>query len=91
MSGIEISLPPEVVEQIAQRVAEILEERRSGEAAAPAQRWLTIDQAAAHIGAKPQRIYDLRSSGRLSRHADGRRALIDRVELDMLVQHGRSV
>ena len=37
---------------------------------------------AAYIGAKPQRIYDLRSSGALKRHGHGRRALISRDELD---------
>ena len=80
------TLPVEVVEQIAQRAAEIVLERL---AADDGQRWLTVDQAAAYIGAKPQRVYDLRSSGRLSRHGDGGRALVDRRELDRLVGGGR--
>jgi excisionase family DNA binding protein len=48
-------------------------------------RWLTVDQAAEYIGAKPKRIYDLRSSGRLSRTGDGSRVLVDRQELDDLI------
>jgi excisionase family DNA binding protein len=86
VSGLTLNLPPEVVEQLAQRVADILQERAGEErTSAEAARWLTIAQAAAHIGARPQRIYDLRQSGRLSRHGDGRRALIDRHELDQLI------
>jgi excisionase family DNA binding protein len=82
-----LTLPDEVVEQIAQRVAEILTERQPDREVS--QRWLTVDQAAAYIGAKPQRIYDLRSNGRLSRNGDGRRGLVDRRELDALIEGGR--
>ena len=38
-----------------------------------------------HRAGRPQRIYDLRSARRLTMHGDGRRALIDRQELDRLV------
>jgi excisionase family DNA binding protein len=78
-----ITLSDEALEQIAQRAAEILAERQHDRAVS--QRWLTVDQAAAYIGAKRQRIYDLRSAGRLSRNGDGRRGLVDRHELDRLV------
>ena len=44
--------------------------------------WLTVDEAAAHIGARPQRIYDLRSAGRLPRTGDGSRVLVRRSDLD---------
>jgi len=84
----EIHLPDAVLEQLAQRVATILEERRSttDTLSQVRGRWLTVDQAAEYIGASRQRVYDLRSAGRLGRHADGRRALIDREELDRLVE-----
>ena len=83
------TLPPEAVEKIAQRVAEILLERQTYPGRDhDGRRWLTVPEAAAYIGAKPQRVYDLRSAGRLSRCGDGGRALIDRRELDRLVQDG---
>jgi excisionase family DNA binding protein len=84
---IRFALPPEMLDQIAQRVADILEERQ-GSQSEPARRWLTVDQAADYLGCKRQRVYDLRSSGRLSRCGDGRRVLVDRRELDALVEGG---
>ncbi|MDX6592752.1 MAG: Helix-turn-helix domain [Gaiellales bacterium] len=86
MSEFTFTLPPETLEAIAQRVADILEERQSQTSPGIVTRWLTVDQAAQYIGANRQRVYDLRSSGRLSRHGDGGRALVDRHELDELVE-----
>jgi excisionase family DNA binding protein len=82
---ITFNLPDELVERIAQRVADIIDERRVKR---ELPRWLTVAEAAAYIGAKPQRIYDLRSMGRLGRHGDGRRGLVDRNELDRLAEGG---
>jgi excisionase family DNA binding protein len=79
------TFPPELVEQIAERVADILEQRQRPQSE---RRWLTVSEAAAYLGAKPQRVYDLRSSGRLGRHGDGGRALVDRRELDNLIEGG---
>lgn len=80
-----ITLSPDQLSEIAARVAEMLSTSSSPDSA---QRWLTIDQAAAYIGCRRQRIYDLRSSGRLKRHGDGGRALVDRYELEQLVSNG---
>jgi hypothetical protein len=89
MSGFSIDLSDDVLEQLAQRVADILEERAGGrKMVAMADRWLTVDQAATYIGSRPQRVYDLRSSGRLTRHGDGARALVDKHELDQLIEGG---
>jgi|1186.fasta_scaffold99020_2 excisionase family DNA binding protein len=91
MSGLAFILPPDLVDEIVQRVADELERRQtSGQRHVPSTgtRWLTVDQAAAYIGSSRQRVYDLRSAGKLSRHGDGRRALIDRNELDRLIQEG---
>lgn len=83
MSGdVSIPFPPELVDLIAERVAAILEARHRAEAP---KRWLTVDEAARYIGAKPKRIYDLRSANRLSRTGDGSRVLVDRRELDELI------
>ena len=86
MSAVPLSftLPDEVVEQIAQRVAEILAGQRSPEE----RRWLTVTEAAAHARCSAQRIYNLRSGGQLSRTGDGGRALVDRFELDELIRQG---
>jgi excisionase family DNA binding protein len=84
-ASLSFTLSDDVLEQVAQRVADILEQRKRPESE---RRWLTVGEAAAYIGAKPQRIYDLRSSGRLGRCGDGRRGLVDRRELDGLVERG---
>jgi hypothetical protein len=87
MSAFQIDLPDAVLEQLAQRVADILEKRGAiGIPIATPGRWLTVDQAATYIGSRPQRVYDLRSSGRLTRHGDGARALVDKHELDQLIR-----
>jgi excisionase family DNA binding protein len=72
---------------LAEQVADVLEGRQAGAAPAAA-RWLSIDEAADYIRASRQRIYDLRSSGRLSRTGDGGRAVVDRAELDRLLERG---
>jgi excisionase family DNA binding protein len=77
----EVRLSPDEMEQLAQRVAEIIEQRATN----GAKRWLTVAEAAEHIGCDRQRIYDLRTKGALSRSGDGRRVLVDREELDRLV------
>ena len=44
--------------------------------------YLTVGEAAAFLRAKPQRVYDLLSSHRLTRFKDGRRVLIARAEIE---------
>jgi excisionase family DNA binding protein len=79
--SLSLPLPPEIVDAIAARAAAIALERLRGEREAPP-RLLTVDEAAAVLRAKPQRVYDLLSDGRLTRRRDGRRVLVDRQELD---------
>ena len=83
MSDLAFSVPDGLVEMIAQRAADIMAEKL-----APATRWLTIPEAAEHARCKPQRIYDLRSGGVLRKTGDGARALVDRQELDRLLEGG---
>jgi protein-L-isoaspartate O-methyltransferase len=61
--------------------------RRAAERAPAAELkpFFSVSEAAAYYCCDPQRIYDLRSSGRLSRYSDGGRALVSRAELDALV------
>ena len=74
-----LQLPAELVEAIAQRVAEILAPRLEAPAASP---YMSIGEAAEHARCLKQRIYDLRSAGVLTKYGDGSRALVLRAELD---------
>ena len=78
---LEVTVGDELVEAIAEKAAAIVLERQLAEAEAPP-RMLTVPEAATFLRAKPQRVYDLLSDGRLSRHKDGRRVLVDRQELE---------
>jgi hypothetical protein len=83
---LELTFPAELIEQIAGRAAELALERLRAEAESPS-RWMTIPQAVAYMGGTDfernrQHLYDLRSSGRLGRHGEHGRALVDRHELD---------
>jgi excisionase family DNA binding protein len=68
------SLAPRLADELAPRIADELERR-----AAP---FVDVDEAAAFLRCDRQRIYDLCSSGRLTRHKDGSRVLISRMELE---------
>jgi excisionase family DNA binding protein len=83
--GYSIQLPDEVIEAIATRVLELLEERGSFE---PDDPWLTVEQAANYIAAKPQRLYDLRYRGELIPGRDGTRLLFRRSDLDRYLEGG---
>ena len=84
MPGLSIALPDEVLDALVDLVAARVLEQLSARDPEPVGRWLTVGEAAAYLRCGRQRIYDLRSAGRLSRHGDGRKALIDRHELDAL-------
>ena len=65
-------------ELVADRLAEmVLERQRVG----PGE-WLTVDEAADYLRCSRQRVYDLRSCGRLPKTGDGSRVLIRRSDLD---------
>jgi excisionase family DNA binding protein len=77
-----LSLPPEVIDAVARRAVDLLLADAAGPSDVPSSPYMTVAEAASYARCSRQRIYDLRSSGRLSRHADGSRALVDRRELD---------
>ena len=81
-SAVTFELPPELLEAIAARAAELVEDRVDG---AP-EPWLDVAQAAEHLACKPQRIYDLVSQGRLEHRKDGRRLLFRRSWVDTYVE-----
>lgn len=82
-----LALPPALLDAITERAAEVVLERLRAEAEAPP-RMLTVPEAAAFLRAKPQRVYDLLSDGRLTRQKDGRRVLVDRQELERYLDGG---
>lgn len=86
---LELELPDGVVEAIARRAAELVLERIEIPAPAAGSPWLTTGQAAEYLSCAEQRIYDLRTSGRLTRFKEGGRVMIARSELDLLVREER--
>ena len=68
------SLAPRLADELAPRIAEELERRASP--------FVTVDEATEYLRCDRQRIYDLCSGGRLTRHKDGSRVLISRLELE---------
>ena len=71
--GLTLSVPAELVEEIAQRAAAIALERLRQQAEA-SPRLLTVPEAAELLRARPQRVYDLLSDGRLTRQTRTARA-----------------
>jgi excisionase family DNA binding protein len=90
--GLPLLLPDDAVERIAQRAAELVEERfalrlQRGEDFAP---YFSVKRAAEYMDCSPQRIYDLLTARRLRRFKDGRRTLVAREEIDAyLARNGR--
>lgn len=75
------TFPTELLEAIAERVAEMLDGSTLGSSWAGSP-YLTVTEAAEYIRARRQRVDDLLSQRRLTRVKDGRRTLILREELD---------
>jgi excisionase family DNA binding protein len=80
---VSLALPDDVLEQIAQRAADLVLERLGSMTTTSP--YLTVREAAEYLRCSRQRIYDLRSSGRIARLSDGGRALVSRADLDALV------
>jgi excisionase family DNA binding protein len=76
-----LPVPELLVEQIAERAAEIVLRRFDAGRGRTASPYLTVSEAAEYLRCKPQRVYDLLSARRLTRHKDGRRVLVSRGEL----------
>jgi excisionase family DNA binding protein len=73
-----LALPDALVESVAERAAALVLEQL----AAPASPYMGVAEAADYLRCKPQRIYDLVSSRRLTKLKDGSRVLVLRAELD---------
>jgi hypothetical protein len=79
------ALLDDVVDRVAERLAQKLEERGLRPDEAAQAELLSVPEAAAVLRCKPQRVYDLRSAGRLPRTTEGGRAVVRRSDLDRLV------
>ncbi len=76
---LETTLPPALVDALAERVAEIVLERLEAPTASP---WLSIDQAAEHTGIPKQTLYKLTASKAIRHTKPGNRILFRREDLD---------
>ena len=84
--GLSLAIPPELVERIAERAAELIVQRSR---AAPPE-LLTPVEAADYLRCGRQRVYDLLSQGRLRHLKDGARVLIRRADLLAYLDQGMS-
>lgn len=71
----------EFVDRVADRVVHRLEAREPR----PQTELLSVPEAAEVLRCKPQRIYELRSTGRLPRTVEGGRAIVRRSDLERLL------
>jgi excisionase family DNA binding protein len=84
MAALGLIVPEELVEAIAQRVADLL--RDAGPPASTADDLLTVEEVAKYLRAARQRVYDLVNSGRLPVVRDGRRLLFRRSVIDAYLE-----
>jgi excisionase family DNA binding protein len=81
---VNITVPAELVEAVAQRAAELVLAELA-EVSAPAREespFLTIPEAATYLRCKRQHVDDLLSQRHLTRYKDGGRTLVLRAEID---------
>lgn len=84
--GVTLAVPDALVDAIARRVVQLM----PSSAGAPVSPWLDVDQAAAYLRCKPQRVYDLVAAGELRPAKDGRRSLFRREWLDDYLERSGS-
>jgi excisionase family DNA binding protein len=78
-----LSAPPELIEAIAQRAAEIVAQTLEPASRSP---YMNVEEAAEYLRCKPQRVYDLVSMRRLTPRKDGSRSLFHRDDLDAVLE-----
>ncbi len=85
-----LAVPPELVEAVATRIVDLLEERGLVTVAAGPEPWIGVEEAATHLACPRSRVYDLVAERSLRVRRDGRRLLFRRSWLDEdLEQLGR--
>jgi excisionase family DNA binding protein len=84
---VELVVPPELVELIAARAAELAVDAL----AARPERWLDVAAAAEHLCCSKSRLYSLASARRVPFSKDGSRLMFRASELDAWVETGGGV
>jgi excisionase family DNA binding protein len=79
-----LELPPELIEVIARRAAQIVLETQREQP----EPWLGAEAAAAYLASEKSRIYALVSKRAIPFHKDGTRLLFRASELDRFVEEG---
>lgn len=85
---ITLGLTSEQIDLLARRVAEIVV-ARAPSSATNTSPFLSVREASELLRASRQRVYDLLSDGRLTRHKDGSRVLIRRDEIEQYLSGER--
>jgi excisionase family DNA binding protein len=80
VAEIKLTITDEAIEAIAARAAELVLEQIGREPETSP--YLSVAEAADYLRSSKQRVYDLLSSGRVTRRKDGARVLVERAELD---------
>lgn len=79
--NLNVTLPDEVIEEIAARAAAIVLAELGEHAGQEPSEFMGVGEAASFLRTDRQRIYDLCSAGELTRYKDGARVLLSRAEL----------
>lgn len=82
--GLNIPVPPALIEAIAHRAAQLVAEARP----ATPEPWIGVVEAAGHLACPRSRIYALASAGRIPHRKDGSRLLFRPSELDRWLDAG---
>lgn len=87
-SALSIGLPDQVVDEIVERVADLVLERLQSQAEVEAAPFMNSAQAAAYLGCSVKRLHKLTHLKRIPFEKDGSRLLFRRVDLDDWVAKG---
>lgn len=74
-----------LLDEFVNRVADLVVHRLEARESRPQTELLSLTEAAEVLRCKPQRIYQLRSMGRLPRTVEGGRAIVRRSDLEGLI------
>jgi len=86
MTALTLNVTPELIEEVAQRAAELV--ATSVPTGTEVDGYLDVAGAADFLACPRSRVYSLVSAGRIPHHRDGSRLLFDRAELRAYVEAG---
>lgn len=83
MNDVTLTMTTELLDAIAERVAQMLQDAPATPAAPD---FMTADEAAAHLRCDRRRIYDLTGARRLPKFREGGRLLLRRADVYALIE-----